>query len=66
MTKVLRCNDLMPGCSWVGRGDTEGEVLMQAADHAKSEHNLAEISPEMMTAVRGAIHDDDQAEAASA
>jgi predicted small metal-binding protein len=39
---------------------------MQAADHAKSEHNLAEISPEMMTAVRGAIHDDDQAEAASA
>jgi predicted small metal-binding protein len=39
---------------------------MQAADHAKSAHNLSEVSPEMMTAVRGAIHDEDQAEAATA
>ena len=47
MTKVLRCNDLMPGCTWEGRGSTEAEVLMQAAEHAKAAHNLTEISPEI-------------------
>lgn len=66
MSKVLRCNDLMPGCNWVGRGDTETDVLMQAAEHAKSAHNISEISPEMLTSVRGAIKDEDQAQSATA
>jgi predicted small metal-binding protein len=65
MTKVLRCNDLMPGCTWEGRGDTEEEVLMQAAEHAKTAHNLTEIAPEMISQVRGAIKDEDQAQAAA-
>ena len=65
MTKVLRCNDLMLGCTWEGRGDTEAEILMQAAEHAKAAHNLADISPEMISQVRGAIKDEDQAQAAS-
>jgi predicted small metal-binding protein len=64
MTKVLRCNDLMPGCTWEGRGDTETEILMQAAEHAKTAHNLSDISPEMISQVRGAIKDEDQAQAA--
>ena len=62
MTKVLRCGDLMPGCTWEGRGNTEVEVLMQAAEHAKAAHNLTDISPEMISQVRGAIHDEDQAQ----
>ena len=65
MTKVLRCNDLMPGCMWEGRGNTEAEVLMQAAEHAKTAHNLTDISPEMISHARGAIQDEDQAQAAS-
>jgi predicted small metal-binding protein len=65
MSKVLRCNDLMPGCTWVGRGESESEVLMQAAEHAKTAHNLSDISPEMIAHVRGKIHDEDQAQAAS-
>jgi predicted small metal-binding protein len=66
MTKVLRCNDLMPGCNWEARGDSETEVLMQAAEHAKTAHNLTDISPEMISQVRGAIRDEDQAQAQSA
>jgi predicted small metal-binding protein len=66
MTKVLRCNDLMPGCKWEGRGESEAEVLMQAAEHAKTAHNLTDISPEMIAAVRGAIRDEDQAQAQGA
>jgi predicted small metal-binding protein len=66
MTKVLRCNELMPGCTWEGRGESETDVLMQAAEHAKSAHNLTEISPELISQVRGAIRDEDQAQAQTA
>jgi len=66
MTKVLRCNDLMPGCNWEGRGDSEAEVLMQAAEHAKSAHSMTDITPEMISMVRGAIRDEDQSQAQSA
>jgi predicted small metal-binding protein len=62
MTKVLRCNDLMPGCKWEGRGYSEAEVLMKAAEHAKAVH-LADITPEMISKIRGAIRDEDQAQA---
>jgi predicted small metal-binding protein len=66
MTKILRCNDLMPGCNWKGRGESETDVLMQAAEHAKSAHNLTDISPELISQVRGAIRDEDQAQAQKA
>ncbi|HWW96789.1 MAG TPA: DUF1059 domain-containing protein [Edaphobacter sp.] len=58
MTKVMHCNDLMPGCTFEARGNTETEVLAKAADHAKTAHNISEISPSMMSQVRGAIHDE--------
>jgi predicted small metal-binding protein len=58
MAKVLRCNDLMPGCPFEAHGNTENEVLAKAADHAKTAHNISEIPPAMMSQVRGAIHDD--------
>jgi len=66
MTKVLRCNDLMPGCNWEGRGESETDVQMQAAEHAKSAHNLTHISPEVISQVRDAIRDEDQAQAQKA
>lgn len=58
MSKVLRCNDLMPGCPFEAHGNTENEVLAKAADHTKTAHNIPEISPAMLSQVRGAIHDD--------
>jgi predicted small metal-binding protein len=66
MSKILRCNDLMPGCSFEARGDSEQEVLAQAAEHAKTAHGLSEISAELAEQVRGAIREDDQARAQSA
>ena len=58
MAMVLRCNDLMPGCPFEARGNTENEVLAKAADHAKTAHNISEIPPAMMSQVRGAIRDE--------
>ena len=66
MAKVLRCNDLMPGCSFEARGNSEEEVLMQAAQHAKTAHSLSEIPEGMMAQVRGAIREDDQSQAQKA
>jgi predicted small metal-binding protein len=66
MAKVLRCNDLMPGCPFEARGDSEESVLTQAAEHAKTAHNLTDIPEEMISKVRGAIRDDEQASAQTA
>jgi predicted small metal-binding protein len=66
MGKILRCNDLMPGCSFEARGDSEEEVLAQAAEHAKTAHDMTEIPEGVMNAVRGAIRDEDEALAQSA
>jgi len=38
MAKVLRCGELFPGCSVEARGETEEEILKQAAEHAKRDH----------------------------
>lgn len=66
MAKVLRCNDLMPGCPFEARGASEEEVLGQAAEHAATAHNITEISDELVSKVRGAIHDEEQANSQTA
>lgn len=66
MAKVLRCNDLMPGCPFEARGASEEEVLGQAAEHAATAHNITEISDELVAQVRGAIHDEEQASSQAA
>jgi predicted small metal-binding protein len=63
MAKVLRCNDLMPGCPFEAHGSSEDDVLAKAAEHAKTAHNLAEIPPAMLTQVRGAIRDESDTQA---
>jgi predicted small metal-binding protein len=54
MAKVLRCEDVMPGCSFEARG-TEEEVMKKAAEHAKKEHNITDLTPEIVTKVKAAI-----------
>ena len=61
MAKVLRCDDLIPGCPFEVRGASEEEVLMQAAEHGKTAHGLTEIPAEMLSKVIGAIHEEEQA-----
>jgi predicted small metal-binding protein len=58
MAKALHCNDLMAGCEFVARGESEQEVLQAAAEHARTAHNLAEITPELADKVKSAIRDE--------
>lgn len=56
-TKVLRCNDIMPGCDTVIEGKTADEVFAKAEDHARKEHNMTIILPSTMTQIEAAIRD---------
>ena len=57
MAKVLRCGDLMPGCKAVIEGKDVAEVMAKGAEHAKKDHGIATIPPEMVQKVQAAIRD---------
>ena len=55
MGKVLRCGELFPGCSVEARGETEEEILKQAAEHAKRDHGVVQIDAATLAKVKAAI-----------
>jgi predicted small metal-binding protein len=57
MAKVLRCGDLMQGCSVVLEGKDVAEVMAKGAEHAKKDHGIATIPPDMVAKVQAAIKD---------
>ncbi len=57
MAKEIRCGDLMPGCSFVAEGQDVAEVMAKGAEHAKKDHGMATIPPEMIQKVQGLIRD---------
>jgi predicted small metal-binding protein len=58
MTKVLTCREVGMDCDFVARGNTEEEILAQAAVHAQSDHGFADIPAEVLEKVKAAIHDE--------
>jgi predicted small metal-binding protein len=58
MAKILECAKVAPpsGCQHVVRGETEEEVLRQAAEHAK-EHGIRDVTPELMARVQANIRE---------
>ena len=61
MTKVLKCNDLNPGCTFEARGNTDEDVLKKTAEHAKTEHNMEEFPTDILDKARSAIRDEGEA-----
>ncbi len=59
MSKIVDCNKLNPasGCHHVVRGETEEELLKNAAEHAK-EHGIVEVTPELMHLVKANIQNE--------
>ena len=57
MTKTLNCGDVMQGCSTVIEGRDESEVMARAVEHARKDHGVQEIPPEVGRKVQGAIRD---------
>jgi len=58
MAKILHCRDIGFDCEGVIRADTEEEVLQQAAEHARTVHNLQDIDEATIRKIREAIQDE--------
>jgi predicted small metal-binding protein len=61
MAKVLKCGDLNPGCNFEMRGNSEDDVLKQAAAHAKTAHNMQNMPPDVLSKARSAIREEGEA-----
>ena len=57
MAKELNCSDVGFDCPDVIRGETEDDVMAQAAVHARDAHGIDEIDDETAQAIRSQIHD---------
>ena len=55
MDKVLRCGDLVSGCTFEARG-TEDEILQSAGKHAQEAHGMT-VTPELVEKVKSSIRD---------
>jgi len=60
MEKRLSCRDVGVDCDFVACAKTEDEVLRMGAEHARTHHNMTEISKEMQDTVRSAIRNVDK------
>jgi predicted small metal-binding protein len=58
MTKVIRCADIVPGCDYEARAETEDELMQKAAQHAREAHGLQTIPPELAQQVKSKIRDE--------
>jgi predicted small metal-binding protein len=45
-------------CDFVARGNSEEEIMAQAAAHAQKDHGFTSIPPEVIEKVKAAIHDE--------
>lgn len=57
MSKKLNCRDVGVDCDASFTGETEDEIMTQAAEHARAEHGFNDIPPELVEKARGAITD---------
>ena len=55
MAKQLRCGDLMPGCPAVIEGEDAVEVINKAAEHARDDHGITEVTPDLAAKIQSAI-----------
>jgi predicted small metal-binding protein len=55
MAKVLRCNDVIPGCATEVRAESDDEVMRQVAEHAREVHGLATIDRGTAEKLKAAI-----------
>jgi predicted small metal-binding protein len=56
--KIVKCRDVGVDCDFVARGATEQEIMQQCAEHARKEHGMNEIPPELAQKVRANIRDE--------
>lgn len=56
--KRLECGSIVPGCNFVAHGQTEDELMMKAADHARSAHGVEHLSEPLKAKIKASIKDE--------
>jgi predicted small metal-binding protein len=55
--KLFLCGELVPGCGAAFHGESENEILQQIAAHARDDHGMYEVPPEVVDTIRASIAD---------
>lgn len=58
MAKMLRCSNIVPGCTFIATGKTSEEVLRRASEHVRVKHKFRGMSPEVIAVIHGAFLED--------
>ena len=53
--KEFTCGTLVPGCDAKFESDSEAELLDHIAAHARDEHGMDEVPPEIVDKIRASI-----------
>ena len=53
--KQFACGAVVPGCMATFEAETEGELLERIAAHASEAHGITEVTPDLVTQIRGHI-----------
>jgi predicted small metal-binding protein len=56
--KSVNCRDVGVDCDFESRGETVEEVLQKCEEHARSEHGMTEIPPDLHAKVKAAIREE--------
>lgn len=58
MAKMLRCSNIVPGCTFIAKGKTPDEVLHRASEHVRMKHKFRGMSPEVIAVIHGAVSEE--------
>jgi predicted small metal-binding protein len=51
MKFTLFCGDAVPGCTARFEDDSRERILDQVCEHARNDHGVQEVTPEMLAAI---------------
>ena len=58
MEKVIHCRDVGFDCNGVIKAKTDEEALALAAEHARTVHGVAEITPQVVEQIKAVIREE--------
>ena len=53
--KEFKCGELVPGCTARFQGESDDEILERVAVHARDEHGMDEVPPEVVDKIVASI-----------
>jgi len=59
--KMIRCRDAGVDCDYIARGQTNEEVMKNAAEHGRQKHGMQSIPPELQQKMKSLIREEKQA-----